>query len=390
VQAPSEDPPTTGSDPQLPTNYPRRCGDLFDGDELVDVAIELSDEDWAGLQADHAAGLRVERPATVQVGGDRARASVRIKGDWSWHPEKMQLVLSFQAFDQDARFHGMRAMSLDAPWYDRSMLHERLAFPVFARAGVPASCVNHVRLTIQGEFYGVYAHTERMDREYLERNFAEPGGNLYDASHTLVTNEDEDPDLSRLSDYHAARTLDEIAAVVDLDAALQEWAVEAMIPANDNFWAGVEINYFLYEHPDRGMVFLPYDMDATFGTAQERDGALVWPDSVTADPITWAHTWWGKEPMVMTALADPDTCAAFIEALRRARAAYDVPTLLHDLDRWAGQIHDALAADPHRPWTMEEHDAAVAALGEAITARAAFVDAWLAEGGRCPAAWPDP
>jgi hypothetical protein len=383
-----DEPDPAPGDPTTAVAYPRPCGDLFDGDELLDVALELSEADWTGLQADHAAGLRVERPVLIRVGEDSARASVRVKGDWSWHPEKMQLVVSFQAVDHDDRFHGMRAMSLDAPWYDRSMLHERLAFPIFARAGVPASCVNHARLTIQGEYYGLFVHTERMDREYLERNFADPDGNLYDASHTLVTNEDEEPDLSRLAAYHSAQTLDEIAAVVDLDAALQEWAVEAMIPANDNFWAGVEINYYLYEHPARGMVFLPYDMDATFGTAQERDGAWVWPDSATADPITWAHTWWGKEPMVMTALADPATCEAFVEALRRARVAYDVPTLLHDLDRWAAQIRDAVAADPHRPWTLEQHEAAVAALREAIVARAAFVDDWLADGGHCPAVWP--
>ena len=370
--------------------YPRPCGDLFDARSLLDVHLDMDDDTWSSLLADQAAGVRVERPVRVRVGDDTAWATARIKGDWSWHPEKIQWVLSFQAFDKDARFHGLRSMSLDAPWYDRSMLHERLAFSVFARAGVPASCVNHARLYVNGAFYGVYAHTERMDREYLERNFWEPDGNLYDASNTLVTNEDEDPDWSKLSAYHSARTYEEIAAVVDLDAALAEWAVEAMIPANDNFWAGVELNDYLYEHPRRGMVFLPYDMDGTFGTAQERDGTYVWPDSTTADPITWSHTWWVKEPMVQTVLADPAACEAFVGALRVARAAYDVPTMQAASDAWAAQIADAVAADPHRPWSFEAHQAAVAVLRETVAARAAFVDAWLGRDGHCPAVWPIP
>lgn len=369
---------------------PSSCGALFDGDALLDVHFDLDEATWGAVLADHAAGLRVERPVRVRVGDDTAWASVRIKGDWSWHPEKPQFVVSFQAYDPDARFRGMRSMSLDAPWYDRSMLHERLAFPVFARAGVPSSCVNHARLFVNGRYEGVYVHTERMDREYLERNFFRPDGNLYDAGHTLVTNEDEDPDLSLLSAYHSATTLAAIDAVVDLDAALAEWAVEAMIPANDNFWAGVEINDYLYEHPERGMIFLPYDMDGTFGTAQEGDGALVWPDSVTADPITWEHTWWGKEPMFMTVLADVDACRAFVAALRRARQAFDVPRMQADVARWSAQIHDAVAEDPHRPWPLEAHDAAVIALSATIEARANFVDAWLAAGDPCPAVWPAP
>ena len=78
----------------------------------------------------------------------------------------------------------------DAPWYDHTLLHERVAFPIFAELGLPYSCANNARVVINGDYYGLYANLERIDHEYLERNFEEPDGNLYQGGAELKTNED--------------------------------------------------------------------------------------------------------------------------------------------------------------------------------------------------------
>jgi hypothetical protein len=125
-------------------------------------------------------------------------------------------------------------------------------------------------------------------------------------------------------------------------------------------------------------------MDITFGDSAYPDGSLVWPDSVSSDPITYEHYGWLKEPLVKTVLADPTWCNRFVEELVLARAAYSPRDMADQLDAWNAQIADSLAEDPHRGFSPEEHEASLASLKTFLIARAAFVDNWLARGGHCP------
>lgn len=366
--------------------WPQPCGDLYAQDLLPTFELTITPQELQGMQSDCQDGIQSYRPIEFTYGGETVAAMARLKGNWTWSCDKYQFVISFNEVDPDARFHGLRKIVLDAPWYDHSMMHERLAFPLFESLGLPYSCVNNARVVINGEYYGLYANLERIDREYLERNFEEPDGNLYKGGAELVTNEDM-PDTTRLDALYAASSVDELAMLIDLDQAVAEWAAEAMLPAMDNYWAGVEINYYLYDHPSRGFVYLPYDLDISFGDAAYGDGSLLWPDSATADPITHEHGGWGKEAIVMMVLADPVWCDRFVEALTAARMAYSPDAMSASIDAWEAQIADALADDPNRPYSVADHETALERLHAFLPERAAFVDDWLAEGGHCPAQW---
>ena len=160
--------------------------------------------------------------------------------------------------------------------------------------------------------------------------------------------------------------------------------MEAMIPAMDNYWAGVEINYYIYNHPSRGFVYLPYDLDISFGDAAYTSGSLVWPDAVWADPIHYEHSGWRKEPLVETVLADPYWCSRFLEELEKSRAAFVPSELISKIEAWDAQIFSALEADPNRPYSTSQHETAISHLKDFVQDRAAFVDDWLAQGGQCP------
>ncbi len=363
--------------------FPKACSDLYADDVLQEFRLDFTPEDWAAVQSSCARGSIQYHPVTFSVGDEQIDAMARIKGNWSWTCDKMQFVVSFNEVDPDARFHGLRKVVLDAPWYDHTLLHERLAFPLFAAAGLPYSCVNNVQLRVNGDLYGVYANVERIDREYLERHFDEPDGNLYQAGVELKTNEDV-ADTSRQVALLSASSVAEVEALVNLDQAVAEWAMEALIPAMDNYWAGVEINYYLYDHPTQGFLYLPYDLDISFGDAAYSNGALIWPDAVHADPLWYEHPGWRKEPLVRMVLADPVWCPRFVAALEDSRAVYDPVAMAAQVDVWNAQIRPALELDPRRPFSMAQHDAAIGHLKQFLVDRAAVVDAWLAAGGHCP------
>lgn len=363
---------------------PKGCAAIYDPDELQTIELTFPGDGWEAIRRDCRDGAQTYRPLTLTWNGETVDAMARLKGNWSWSCDKLQFVISFNEEVPDARFHGLRKLMLDAPWYDHSLLHERLAFSLFEDRGLPYSCANNARLVVNGSYYGVYANVERIDREYLERHFEDPDGNLYQGGSELKTNEDVG-DTSDLVALQAAVTVDEIAALMDLDQAAAEWAMEAMVPALDNYWAGVEINYYLYHDPTSGFVFLPYDLDISFGdSAYPSGGGLIWPEARTADPLTYEHYGWRKETLVKTVLSDPYWCDRFVEELEEARAVYDPDVLTARLDAWSAQIADAVADDTRRHWSDAEHATALASLRTFFVDRAAFVDAWLAT-ERCPA-----
>lgn len=366
--------------------WPKACPDLYDPEQMPEFALQFGREAWEGVQSDCRNGAQTYRPVELTYEGETVAAMARLKGNWSWSCDKLQFIVSFNEEDPSGRFHGQRKLMFDAPWYDRTLMHERLAFPLFAARGLPYSCVNNAKLVVNGESYGVYANVERIDKEYLERHFEEPDGNLYQGGSELKTNEDVG-DTSRLDALRAATTVEQIAALMDLDQAVAEWATEAMIPAMDNYWAGVEINYYLYDHPSRGFVYLPYDLDLSFGDGAYTSGELVWPDAATSDPLTYEHYGWGKEALVQTVLADPAWCERFVEELALTRSVYSPEDLAAQVDTWAAQIGEAVAEDARKPFSAADHAAAVRQLKVFLETRAAFVDEWLEEGGHCPARW---
>ncbi|MFT5681450.1 MAG: hypothetical protein ACI8RZ_002356 [Myxococcota bacterium] len=366
--------------------WPQDCAELYDPDLLPTFALDFTASEWSGIQSDCSSGEQNYRPVQFTYEGETVDAMVRLKGNWSWSCDKLQFIISFNEEDSGVRFHGLRKIMLDAPWYDHTLLHERIAFPLFEARGLPYSCVNSARLEINDEYYGLYANIERLDHEYLERNYANPDGNLYQGGSELKTNEDVN-DTSDIEALNDANTVEEIAKLMDLDQAVAEWSMEAMIPAMDNYWAGVEINYYLYNHPDRGFVYLPYDLDISFGDAAYTSGELVWPSSATADPITYEHTGWRKEELVEIVLSDPYWCGRFVEELEISRAAY-VPADLAALTTvFEAQIREALEEDAQKTFSDAQHDIALSRLTAFFSERADYVDTWLAQGEHCPANW---
>lgn len=377
------------------SSYPLACSDVYDPDVVPVFELEIAADQLELLESDCEEEIKEYRPALFRYGSETVEAMVRLKGNWSWRCEKKQFVISFNEVDPNGRFHGLRKIVLDAPWYDPTFLAERLGFSFMRRHGVPWSCVNNARLMLNGEYYGLYANVERVDKEYLQRHFpgAEADGNLYDGGVELRTNEDV-ADVSRRDALMEASTLAEIDALADLEQAVKVWAGSAVLPDPDSYWAGVEINYFLYDHPARGFSWFPYDMDLMM-----RQGVLdadtssveigLERDFIEADPFTYQNPDWGREPLFELVLSDQHWCERFLEELRNARDVYDTELMASDLDTWAAQIAAAVAEDPNKPFSNQQHAAAVDNLKAFMQERVAFVDEWLTS-ATCPVTnWPD-
>ncbi|MGC4067651.1 MAG: CotH kinase family protein [Polyangiaceae bacterium] len=372
------------------STYPKPCSDLYDPTRLVQFDLKIAPDQLTLMERDCTQKVKQYRPATLRYGSETVDVMVRLKGNWSWRCDKKQFLVSFNETDPQGRFHGLRKLVFDAPWYDVTLLAERMGASFMHRVGAQWSCVNHAKLFLNGEYYGLYANVERLDKEYLQRHFpdAEADGNLYDGGVELRTNEGV-ADVSRRDELMASVCdLATIERLVDLNQAIRVWAASALLPDPDSYWAGVEINYYLYDHPTRGFLFFPYDMDMTMlaGSTDVATSSVrvrVLPELVSADPFTYENSAWKREPLLQTVLASERYCSQFVSELRSARQAYDPVLMTSELDAWAAQIDDALRDDPNKPYSYEDHLAAIATVKSFMSQRVAFIDGWLAK-ATCP------
>lgn len=349
------------------------CPVLYQQDRLPIFELEIDESDQAALELDYATGTKQYHPARfayVNEAGNRLtfdEAAVRLRGNpgFSWIGRKMQFAISFNEIDPDGRFLGLRHLTLDASWYEPSHLRDRLGYAYLRRRGIPAPCANNAELWINGEFYGLYKNIEYPDRELLERLFGDEGatGVLWKYGYDPTVNAEE-ADASRMEAFRTNTSVAWQEANTDLEANIAEWSAEAALPHNDGYWC-CNHNFYLYEHPQRGILFLPWDLDFAFDDTP-----------YFADPYTWYRDS-NYQPHLDAVTADPTWGPRFVAAMRDSVDAYDADLMESWTVEWQDQIADAFARDPHTNHSVGAQQDAVARLGEYVHNRRAFLDTWV-------------
>ncbi len=363
------------------------CPALFAQDVMPDFYVDVGDTEWAALEYDlHHRDERIAAgedpnpyyPIVFRYGSDVVEdAMIRLKGASSWaetvafdDDPKMQFVISFNEKNDDGRYRGARKLALDMPRTDGTFLRQRLGLYALRSMGITAQCANNARLFVNDELYGLYSNVERMDREFLERLFPDsPDGNLWEGARIIKTNEDTFT-WDRLNAFWAlpeGGTISEFDALVDLEESIEVWAAEAVLPQPDGYWAG-RANFYLYDHPTRGFLWLPVDLDSAFDFVPATIDALY--------PVCTSQ-WWEDRLHYTMVMDDPTWQQRYVDTLGEVLDRYDVGDMEKRLDEWSAQIAQAAEEDPRRPFSYDDHQTAVANTRAFFAARAAFVGDWL-------------
>src|SRR5262245_5018692 len=305
----------------------RGCSDIFDPATLVDYSFDISADEWAKIDYEFhnrdalkAAGVdyKTFHPIVFHYGGETVTdAMVRLKGDSSWvitvrndgDKAKMQFVVSFEEINPAGKFHGLSKLVLDMPNEDDTFLMERVGFTAMAEIfGMAAPCANSARVTINGQYYGLYVAEEHVGGNYIKRVFPDaPDGDLFQAGESPKTNQAM-PNKAKLAAFWAAHDAASMAAVVDMQDSVAEWAAEALLNDADGYYGGAH-NFYIYDYADKGYRWMIDDADATFG----------WLGRSDISPIYW---WAGRTTMqdagqhYLIVMADPTWRANYIAALR--------------------------------------------------------------------------
>ena len=226
---------------------------------------------------------------------------IRSRGLGSRSATKPGLRVDFNRYTTGGTFLGLKSFVLDNLVQDWSGVRETVAMRFFAKMGIHAPREAHVRLYVRGEYAGLYAVVESIDKEMLARSFGSIGddtqndGHLYEYNFTdpwrfnhpgsdlafyktrfsPKTHESEsDEQLYRrieevvrlANELPSDRYLSDLDPKLDLRYLIRYVAVQNFLGENDGFlgYDGMNNFYFYRKENSEQFVFIAWDEDNAF------------------------------------------------------------------------------------------------------------------------------
>lgn len=368
-----------------PGFLPDGCSDLFDPKKLWTYEVQISDVEWKKLTDEFLRPVPNENengylhpyhPAVVKLGDEvRTDVMIRLKGDSSWletvttdKNPKAQFVLAFDRVDKSARFHGVEKLEFDMARTDPTYLRDRVGHRIMRDLGLGGTCAGSARLAINGQYYGLYVVQESLDKTALRRIFPDaPNGALWKEGYELETKETPEV-LARQEAWVAATDIPSMLKIIDLDQAIYEWAAEIVMNNADGYYGG-DHNFYLYDHPRRGFLWVPTDLDSTFDYIEWTSHPIYWWESHDPEQTAGHH--------YRAVITHPVWRAKLVDAIAKVIAQWNVPHIQSLIDQWSAQVAASVRDDPHRWASLTEVRRATAALRDTVLRRPEFLQSFI-------------
>jgi spore coat protein CotH len=156
------------------------AADLFQSERLHEINLEMDPGDWATLRERYQ--LNDWYWCRINWNGVSAKAAMRSRGNGSRNPLKPGLRISFKRSTDSGPFLGLETLVLNNMLQDSTLTKNALAYPLFAKMGLPAPRISHARVSINGEFWGLYQVVEEVELPYVLHRLGENNGHLYEYS----------------------------------------------------------------------------------------------------------------------------------------------------------------------------------------------------------------
>ncbi len=265
---------------------------------IVDVKIKMKSDDWYKLRTQQPKGgvcvfdFTGENYDTffaeeVVIDGVTLRgvAAKKRSACGSLSDTKPNLAINFGKFDKNVATQGLAALGVKSLYLnnskqDQSFVRQCLGFAMFNQAGIISPRCNYARVSVNGQYIGLYINLEPVDQVFFERTYGKPTGNLYEtagedwdtwAIARLKARMDsfKDPEdtsgndvtklISTLKSDNSG-DLNDLLKLVDIDQAIKYWAMEIVMLHGDGFSSNIN-NSFFYFGSDGKVRFMPRGID---------------------------------------------------------------------------------------------------------------------------------
>ncbi len=158
---------------------------LFDTAGVLEVNILMDDADWQSMLDNAMSEAYMQ--CDVEIAGETFyRVGIRPKGNTSLSSiandpdtDRYSFKLEFDQYVDGQTCFGIDKLILNNNYADATNMKEALIYDMFAYLGADASLYNFAKVSVNGEYWGVYLALEAVEDSFMLRNYGTDGGELY-------------------------------------------------------------------------------------------------------------------------------------------------------------------------------------------------------------------
>lgn len=158
---------------------------LFDTDEIMDVDILMDEDDWQEM-LDNAISEEYYSCDVMINGKTFYSVGIRPKGNTSLSSiasdpdtDRYSFKLEFDHYIEGQSCYGLDKLILNNNYADATNMKEAIVYDMYQYLGVDASLYNYARISVNGDYWGVYLALEGVEDSFVLRNYGTQDGNLY-------------------------------------------------------------------------------------------------------------------------------------------------------------------------------------------------------------------
>ena len=158
---------------------------LFNTDEIISVDIQMDDDDWEAMLANPLS--EEYYVCDVVINGQKIKnVGIRPKGNTSLSAIAMDpdnnrysFKLEFDQFIEGQTCYGLDKLILNNNYADATNMKEAIIYDMYQYIGADVSLYNYAKISVNGEYWGVYLALEAVEESFMLRNYGTQDGELY-------------------------------------------------------------------------------------------------------------------------------------------------------------------------------------------------------------------
>jgi hypothetical protein len=319
--------------------------DFYDISTIQQIEIHFTQSNWDYIMDTAKAGSGSYLMAQwVKINGIQYdSAGIKYKGSSSYDPTyaKNPLHISLDEFKSQS-YQGIASIKLANFYGDPSMIREPLAYSILANY-MDCSRSNFAEVTINGNFMGLYANDESVNKKFCSTHFYSSGNTFikgspvlpgpYSKSNLKYISADSSAyfgkyelesdygwnDLVELCDI-TSNLPSALSATLDIDRALWMLAFNNVLVSLDSYSGWFSQNHYLYKDNTDHYNPVIWDLNMSFGafpfagTQNGGSGSLTVDDMKQLNPLL--HDNQNDWPLIFNLLSNPTWKSMYIAHMR--------------------------------------------------------------------------
>ncbi len=372
--------------------------DLFNDAVLHEIRISITLPNWFDtLQYNYDQHRlypdsieEISRSCSVIIDGIKMDSvGYREKGNFSNASATIRHKKPFKLeFDEwlNHKFDGLKSINLNNGADDPSFVREALCYKLMRDFGVYAPRVSFAKLYINNWYWGIYVLVEQVDKTFLKEKYgnANKDGNLYKTGKTASTTlqwlgssadsvYEDDSGLEQkggnatwarlihfidiINNLPQEKMRDSLSKIFDVSNYLRVLAVEKMVNSWDSYWGGGN-NFYVYEHPDGIIRWIPWDMNETLPVLNGPDLSSIFQSSSYLVPTNKFE----DRPLIRAILKDTLWKREYLDNIcKLLNHPFTVANLDTTIYRWHSLIDKAVEQDTNKLYPYESFEGSLTA-----------------------------